>query len=304
MGHYIYLYTVLKENKMAKVTDEYPGQLSDEDLKKSLINDVIQSGEDINKASTSKFPTETIELPSKGLVYPPDSPLSTGKVEMKYMTAKEEDILTSQNLIKKGLVIDALLKSLIVTPINYNDLVVGDKNAIMVAARILGYGADYPVEIQCPACGEKNKLNVNLTELTEKGLDENDYTAGQNSFTFVLPASKKTITWKLLTHGDEGKIETMVKSTKKRRLSSSVNPEMSTRFKYMITAVDGDETVKTIHDFVDNEFLSRDTLAFRKEIERLSPDIDMSFYFQCDNCEHEVDDMQVPMTVEFFWPRA
>jgi len=300
----IYIYKVIKENTMAKVTDEYPGNISDEDLKKSLINDVIKSGEDINKASTSKFPTETIELPSKGLVYPEDSPLSTGKIEMKYMTAKEEDILTSQNLIKKGLVIDALLKSLIVTPINYNDLVVGDKNAIMIAARILGYGADYPVEIECPACGEKNKLTVNLTELVEKEIDETKFVPGQNNFTFVLPVSKKTITWKLLTHGDEGKITTTVKSTKKRRLSSNVNPEMSTRFKYMITSVDGDETVKAIHDFVDTEFLSRDTLAFRKEIEQTSPDIDMSFYFQCSECDHEITDMQVPMTVEFFWPRA
>ena len=90
------------------------------------------------------FQSEKVTLQSKGLLYPKESPLSKGVIEMKYMTAREEDILTNQNLIQKGIVIDELLKSLIVTPgVDYNDLLVGDKNAIMVAARILGYGADY-----------------------------------------------------------------------------------------------------------------------------------------------------------------
>ena len=92
------------------------------------------------------IPTETIDLPSKGLIYPSDNPLSSGKIEMKYMTAKEEDILTNQNYIQKGIVLDKLLQALIVSKINYSDLIVGDKNAIMVAARVLGYGKDYEFE--------------------------------------------------------------------------------------------------------------------------------------------------------------
>jgi len=94
------------------------------------------------------FPTEVLSLPSKGLLYPKDSPLSKGTIDVKYMTAKEEDILTSQNLIEQGVVIDRLLESVIVTPnVKLGDLLIGDKNAIMIGTRILGYGKDYPITI-------------------------------------------------------------------------------------------------------------------------------------------------------------
>ena len=89
------------------------------------------------------FPTETIELPSKGLLYPKENPLSKGTIELRYMTAAHEDILTNQSYIQKGIVLDKLMQALIVSTINYGDLIVGDKNAIMVASRILGYGKYY-----------------------------------------------------------------------------------------------------------------------------------------------------------------
>ena len=92
------------------------------------------------------LPTEKVELPSKGLLYSEDNPLSSGKIEMKYMTAKEEDILTNQNYIKQGTVLDKLLQSLIVSKINYDDLIIGDKNALFIAARSLVYGGNYTFE--------------------------------------------------------------------------------------------------------------------------------------------------------------
>ena len=287
---------------MPKVNEDYPGRVSDDQLKEQLISEAHQDGVDLS--SKSDFPTEWIELPSKGLLYPEDNPLSSGKIELKYMTAKEEDILTSQNLIKKGLVIDALLRSLIVSPVNYNDLLVGDKNAIMVAARILAYGADYPVEVQCPACGTKNKIVVNLTELENKEVDTSKYVKGENLFTTVLPASKRTLEWKLLTHADETKVAESAKAIQKKKLSKSIDPTMSTRFKQMIQSVDGDTSTLAINNFVDKEFLSRDTMALRKEIDEVSPDIDMSFYFECEECGHEVPKQSIPMTVQFFWPRV
>ena len=135
--------------------------------------------------SEFKFPTEEIELPSKGLVYSKDNPLSSGKIELKYMTAKEEDILTNQNYIKDGTVLDRLLKSLIVTKINYNDLIVGDKNAIMVAARILGYGKDYTFKY------EDEEITVDLTELNSSYLDESKVIEkGINKFNFEMPSTK------------------------------------------------------------------------------------------------------------------
>ena len=295
---------------MTKVNEDYPGKapMSDAELKAQAINQSYAANKaksnQKNENKPSKYPTEVVDLPSQGLIYPEDNPLSEGKIELKYMTAKEEDILTSQNLIKKGLVIDKLLRSLIVSPINYNDLLVGDKNAIMVSARILGYGGEYPIEIQCPACGEKDKIDFDLTELQMKEIDPANYTKGENKFTTVLPASKKTIEWKLLTHSDEQKVAETTKMFKKRAMSKTVDPQMSTRFKTMILSVDGDESQPVINNFVDNEFLSRDTMFLRKEIEKLSPDIDMSFYFECNNCGHEEPKTAVPMNVQFFWPRV
>jgi hypothetical protein len=156
-----------------------------------------------------KFPTETIELPSKGLIYPEDNPLSSGKIEMKYMTAKEEDILSNQSYIQNGTVLDKLLKALIVTKCNYNDLIVGDKNAVMIAARVLGYGKDYKFEYK----GEE--VEVDLSTLENKEFDENSITKGVNEFQYTLPNSGTEITYKLLSHKDEMAIEAEIKGLKK-----------------------------------------------------------------------------------------
>ena len=112
------------------------------------------------------FPSEEVTLPSKGLLYPEGHPLKKGVIEMKYMSAKEEDILTNPNLIKNGTVIDKLLKSLIVTPIDYNNLLLGDKNAVLVAARILGYGKDYTFEFN----GEEKTIDLTEIKDSSKGL--------------------------------------------------------------------------------------------------------------------------------------
>ena len=148
-----------------------------------------------------KFPTEHVELPSKGLLYPEGHPLSSGVVEMKYMTAKEEDILTNLNYVKQGIVIDKLLQSLLVTKFDYSDLLVGDKNAIMIAARVLGYGKDYPFTYD----GEE--IVVDLSELQPVELDENLITKGINEFEYTLPYSKNKITYKVLNGKDEKAIE-------------------------------------------------------------------------------------------------
>ena len=141
-----------------------------------------------------KFPTEVVDLPSKGLLYPEGSPLSTGKIEIKYMTAKEEDILTSANLIKQGVVVEKLLESLIVDKsIKVDDLLVGDKNSVLIASRILAYGKEYEVEI------DGRKIEVDLTQLKDIELDESIVTNGVNEFEFELPATKRKLTFKLLT---------------------------------------------------------------------------------------------------------
>ena len=233
------------------------------------------------------FPTEVIELPSKGLLYPQDNPLSSGKIEMKYMTAKEEDILTNQAYIQKGVVLDKLLQALIVSKINYNDLIVGDKNAIMVAARILGYGKDYSFEY------DGQEYTVDLSQLDNKPFDYSN--KGVNEFSYTLPSTGVNITYKILTHGDEQKIQTEIDGLKK--ISKNVSPELSTRLKYIITSVNGDRETKTIREFVDKHLLARDSRELRKHIKETQPDVDLTFF-----PDGNTDRVDIPIGVKFFWP--
>ena len=240
-----------------------------------------------------KFPTEMVDLPSKGYFYFDGHPLSSGKVEIKYMTAKEEDILTSQNLIQQGTVIDKLLESLIVDKsVKLDDLLIGDKNAIMVAARILGYGKEYEFTYD----GEEK--SVDLSKLEPVKLDFSKFTRGKNEFEFELPTSKRTITFKLLTSSDEKNIDVETKAREK--ISKTQTSELTTRLKHMILSVDGNVEKSYINNFVDNEFLSRDSLAFRKYLSEITPDMDMTTKI-VDSSGKETE-VVIPITVRFFWP--
>lgn len=245
--------------------------------------------------SEFKFPTEVVELPSKGLLYPEGSPLAEGKIEMKYMTAKEEDILTNQNYIRQGIVIDKLLQSMIVSDIDYNDLLVADKDAIMLAARILGYGKDYSFTY-----GGK-EVTVDLTLMKEKLLDESLIkTPRVNEFYFTLPYSKNEISFKLFNHGDEKKIDKELEGLKKIDPKGSF--ELSTRLKHMVLSVNGNRDQKTIREFVDNAFLARDSKAFRDHVSKISPGIELKFDFEDDGYVEE--GVNLPITINFFWPDA
>ena len=243
--------------------------------------------------SKFKFPTEIIELPSKGLVYPEENALSSGKIEMKYMTAKEEDILSNQSYIQKGVVLDKLLQSLIVSKINYQDLIVGDKNAIMIAARVLGYGKDYEFEYK----GEK--VTVDLSLLDNKPFDETSISQGQNEFSYTLPSSGTLITYKLLTHKDEMAIEAELRGLKK--INKNASPDVSTRLKYMIISVNGDSDKKTVREFVDTYFLAQDARSFRKHVADNQPDVNLTTPVEL---MEGVEDIAIPITVNFFWPDA
>ena len=243
--------------------------------------------------SKFKLPTETVELPSKGLMYPKDSVLASGKVEMKYMTAREEDILTNQNYIANGTVIDRLLKALIVSDINYDDILVGDKNAIMVAARILSYGKDYEVVYK----GQTHTVDLSL--LDNRPIDESLYNGPDTEFSFTLPASTIEIKFRLLNHGMEKKIDNEIKGLKKIQKDNA--PEATVRLKHMITEVDGSRDRKDVREFVDNYFLARDARAFREYYNDIQPDVDMDVTLDI-NGEEEVVDL--PITLNFFWPDA
>ena len=236
-----------------------------------------------------KFPTEEIELPSKGLIYLKDNPLSSGKVEIKYMTAKEEDILSNQSFIEKGIVLEKLLKSVIVDKnINIDDLIVGDKNALLIATRILGYGSNYDISVK----GQTYTLDMSTLE--NKEIIESDYTAGKNEFSFTTPSTNTILTYQLATGKLEKQIEREIAGLKK--LNKEGSAELTTRLKYLITSVNGSEEKKDIRDFVDNHFLARDSRAFREHISSTQPDVNLSYIL--DNGEEVV----VPIGLNFFWP--
>ena len=235
-----------------------------------------------------KLPTEVVELPSKGLIYPEDNPLSSGKVEMKYMTAKEEDILTNQSYIQKGTVLDKLMESLIVSDVNYRDMIVGDRNAIMVAARVLGYGKEYSFTY----AGEEHTVDLSVLDNVELKADL--FKQGKNEFEFVTPASETKLTFKFLTGHDETKIQEELQGLSK--LNSETVPEISTRLKYIITSVEGNREAKDIRNFVDNYLLARDSRALRQYITDIQPDVDLTFKL---NSGQEV---AIPIGLNFFWP--
>ena len=298
---------------MAKnVNEEYPGKkptteqmaevskISTEELKARAI-DQYQG----QVAKKHDFPTEIVELPSKGLLYSEDSALSSGKVEMKYMTAKEEDILTTQSYIKQGIVLDKLFQSLIVSngegkKINYKELLLGDKNAIMIAARVLGYGKDYECTITAPS-GTVQKETVDLAELREKEVDFSLFTKGVNRFSFTLPTSKRVVEFKFLCGADEPAIEAEIKAQKK--FARGVDSTLSTRLMYSIISVDGNEDKMEIRKFVQNSLLAMDSRALRTYMREIQPDVDLNLCFD-DSATGEEFYMDLPIDTTFFWPGA
>lgn len=243
------------------------------------------------------LPTETVELPSLGKVYPLENPLSSGKIEMKYMTAREEDILTNINLLKQGIAIEKMLQSLIKSPINYEDLLLGDRNGLLIAARILAYGSSYTFEYYDADQDIKEQVTIELAQLQNKEVNYSLY-SGKNEFSLELPASKNTVTFKLLTVGDEKKIDQEIKGFKKA--TNLTAGELTTRLKHQILSVNGDYTASSVRDFVDNYLLAKDSSYLRAYIGDITPDIDLTVNFTLSSGRDVSESL--PLTTDFFFP--
>tara|TARA_Y100001963_G_C6629676_1_gene375697 strand:- start:185 stop:832 length:648 start_codon:yes stop_codon:yes gene_type:complete len=214
------------------------------------------------------------------------------------MTAKEEDILTSQNLIKKGVVLDRLLDSLIVNrKINIDDMLIGDKNAVMVACRILAYGPEYHTKVVHPETDEEFEHTFDLSECPFKELPLDEYSFDKNEFELALPVSKVKVCIKAITGHDEKVINKTIKSANKL---GSTSPEVTTRLRQCIVSVNGDTDRTTINKFVEN-CLSKDSLYIRNELKKITPDIELTQEIEW---EGEVVDIDIPMTVDFLWPQT
>lgn len=243
-----------------------------------------------------KLPTETVSLPSKGLLYPKENPLSTGEVEMCYMTARHEDILSNSNYIRQGVVIDKLLQALIVSKINYDDLLIGDKNAIMIAARVLGYGEKYEFDYYYD--NQSKKGVIDLSQLKEKKIDEKLFESRVNEFTFTTSKTNTLLTFKLLTHGDEKKIDAEIKGLQK--VSPEKTTDVTTRLKYIITSVNGNREIGEIREFVDKYLLAIDARRFREYYNSIQPDIELKYYPE--DINYTGEGIDVPISLNFFWP--
>jgi len=242
------------------------------------------------------FPTEVIDLPSEGKVYPLDNPLSSGKVTLKYMTAKEEDILSSQNLIKRGIVLDKLFESIIVDDVNIDDITIGDKNAIILATRVLGYGPEYPMNFYSTHLGEETEAIVHLSKVKTKEIDLSSFN-NKNEFDFETPTKGDKLKFKLLTHGDEKAIEKDIAALEKFNKDASF--DITTRLKYMIISVNDNSDVGFINKYASN-MLVRDSRAFRNYVKKIQPDMDMVYTHK--HSDGEKEEVPITLGVNFFWP--
>ena len=243
------------------------------------------------------FPTEIISLPSKGLCYPESSPLSKGEITIKLMTAKEEDILTSTNLIRKGIQLDKLLESIVVEPgVNINDLLVGDKNAILVTSRMLAFGPDYQISVKDNITGEEVETNIDLSKIQVKEVDESILNR-ENEYEYILPVSKIPIKFKLLTHGDELAINKDVEASEK--ITKQGN-EITTRYRRVIVEVNGNRDLGYVSNFVVNQLLAGDSRGLRKYMKQITPDLNLTFEFE--HSDGEMEALRIPFGLNFFYP--
>ena len=248
------------------------------------------------------IPTELVPLPSAGKVYSTSSSLHGREmVEIRPMTAREEDILTSRALLKKGTVVTELIKScLIDKTINTLDLLAGDRNALMVAVRITGYGSDYTVELECPECETKNEQVFNLAELPLKTLKIDPISTGSNLFEFVLPHTKKKICFKFTTGKDEEELSAT--QEKQKKLGIKNDSTVTTSLQQAIISIDGVDDRFKISNFI-KMMPARDSLALRNFIRDNEPGISMKQETTCPSCGHS-EEVNMPLGVNFLWPSS
>jgi hypothetical protein len=246
------------------------------------------------------LPTEFVDLPTKGKFYPEGHPLHNEEsVEIRYMTAKDTDILTSKSLLKKGLAVDRMIQNILINKeIKVDDLYIGDKNAILVAARINGFGSNYETKVTCPACGTSANHTFDLNDLSENAEEESEYEISQNgTFSIELPISKQTVECRLLSGKDEKVIFNRNEKRKKKNLPET---SLTDQYKMFVVSVSGVTERGLVEKFID-VMPARDSNHLKSVYNKVSPNIDLSYDFSCNECDSETS-IDVPFSANFFWP--
>ena len=260
-------------------------------------------GQQADEVAGFKVPTDFVQLPSGGKVYPINSHLHNVKeLELRHLTAADEDILTSRSLLRSAKAIDAvIIACLFDKRINVEELLSGDKNAIVTFLRVSGYGSDYEVEMDCPGCGETTKHIFDLSDLQMKTLDIEPAAPGDNRFYFQLPQTQINVEFRFLNSLQDKEIADAQEKLKKRT-QSPIDRNVTTRLKNVIIAIEGNSDQGYINQFVDSMNV-KDSRAIRKYMETNTPDLDMNQDFECVHCGHR-GEVEIPITVGFFWPEA
>jgi hypothetical protein len=251
-------------------------------------------------------PTEIVDLPSRGALYSQGHPLhGKDSIEIKQMTAKEEDMLTSRSLLKKGVALDRVLSSIIKDKsINADTMLVGDRNAVIIAARISAYGNDYVTKVTCPSCGTAQEYGFDLYKTSVyNGEDITEYgsrTSDGAAFVTKLPRTGLEITFKSLTGADEKRLLDGVEADRKNKRIHERN--VTRQLLNMIVAVNGNSTSEAINYVVEN-LPSVDVRHLRNAYKAASPNVDLTQHFECSECDYE-SELEVPLTADFFWPNS
>ena len=246
------------------------------------------------------IPVEMVPIPSKGVIYSPESSLyKKESVKIKAMTAREEDILSSAALIKEGTVLDHLVSSCLIDNIDAKQMITGDRNALMIAIRITGYGPDYPINAYCSNCSHKNSVNVDLTSIPIKRLEIEPVEEGKNLFKYVLPVTKKEVYFKFPTLADE-RDKSIKDANLKKHIQSMVESNVTGNLELAIQQVSGVTDKNKIKHFIMN-MPAFDSRSLRKFIRKSEPGMDMRCDFTCENCGTE-NNSEIPITSDFFWP--
>jgi len=247
-------------------------------------------------------PVNDVKLPSRGKIYPPESALHNREtVEVRSMTAREEDILTSRVLLRQGKAMSMLLRNCIVDKsIDPDEMIVGDRNAVLVSIRVSGYGPGYETKIECPECNEGFEHNFDLSNIPVAPLEAEPEVPGLNQFTFTLPMSKKSVRFKLLTGAQERELSTIQERSKKAHGIGAMENNVTLRIFHQVVSIDGEADRGKLQRLVMT-MPAGDSRALRKYIDKLSPGLDMTSFVTCPGCgtESEVD---MPIGAEFFWP--
>ena len=236
---------------------------------------------------------ELIKLPSKGLFYKH----GISEVQVEYMTSKDEDLLTTPSLIDSGKVLDLLLKRKIKTKgISIEELLPGDRNAILLFLRTSSYGPEYKVNVFDPRTNKQFPATVNLLELKYKEVEEKPDENGL--YSIELPMRKKTVKVRILSAGEENEIFKQAEANKEE-FKQEFSEYHTMKLKASIVSINNNRDRSYIDRFV-NVMPAGDSLAIRRKLLDIIPDVDMSYEFTAPDGHKFTANLSIGL--DFFFP--